>query len=97
MYSSPVSHSSYDKPKQQKMKTLILLLPLLLTSCGMLGGDDQSTTNRRGRGLSVSQFGLINISSGNTLTAPEPRDDTRIRLDQVTRLQLDDQRGTVRQ
>jgi hypothetical protein len=57
-------------------RTLLLLATALsLSGCSSQEEAPEPSRDRRTRGLSVMQVGLFNISSGNSLTSPEVRED----------------------
>jgi type IV pilus biogenesis protein CpaD/CtpE len=78
---------STTAPMNSLRNILIILVCASLTGCA--GRDDQDTGNRRSRGLTIWQLGLVNVSGSPVLTAPEPRDTSRLVIDQ--RLRFDNQ------
>jgi hypothetical protein len=78
---------STTAPMNLLKSILITLAFALLTGCA--GRSDQDSGSRRSRGLSIWQVGLINVSGNPTLTTTEPRDTSRLVIDQ--RLRFDNQ------
>jgi len=63
--------------------TIITIAIALLTGCA--GRNDSESGSLRSRGLSITQWGLVNVSGSPVFTAPEPRDTTRLVVDQRLR------------